>query len=73
MESVGTSPARVWQDSIRSPGIVSILKDSIGSPSGAQQEYTWSQQDSLIVYTGCYLERVLMDSWWTPGGLLVDS
>jgi hypothetical protein len=40
--------------------------DSIRSLSGVHQ-------DSLIVYTGCYIERVQMDSRKTPDGLLMDS
>jgi hypothetical protein len=39
-------------------------------PDGLHQESTWSipgvQQDSLIVYSGCYLKR-------GPDGLQVDS
>ena len=34
------SPARVLRDWIRSPGIVSILMDSIGSPLGVQLEFS---------------------------------
>jgi len=60
------SPARVLRDWIRSPEKVSILMDSIRSLSGVHQ-------DSLIVYTSCYIERVQMDSRKTPDGLLMDS
>ena len=60
------SPARVLRDWIRSPGKVSILMDSIRSLSGVHQ-------DSLIVYKGCFLGEVQMDSRKTPDGLQEDS
>ena len=53
------SPAEVLRDWIRCPEKVTILMDSIRSLSGVHQ-------DSLIVYTGCYIERVQMDSSRTP-------
>jgi len=53
-------------------------------PDGLHQESSRSipgvQQDSLVVYSGCYLERspdgVLMESRWTPDtvpGVYLDS
>jgi hypothetical protein len=45
-------------------------------PDGLHQESTWSlpgvQQDSLIVYSGCYLREVQMDSRKTPDGVHQD-
>jgi len=54
------SSARVLQDCIRGPGIVSI------------RSLPGVQQDSLIVYSGCYLREVQMDSRKTPDGVHQD-
>jgi hypothetical protein len=56
------SPALVLRDWIRSPGKVSIL-----------MEYTWSLIGFFNNVKGYYLERVQMDSTWTPDGVHQDA
>jgi hypothetical protein len=43
------NPASVLKDFFRSPGIVSLLVDSIRTPSGVYLEYTWSLTKGKVI------------------------
>src|SRR6266436_568124 len=69
----GHNPASVLKDFFRSPGIVSLLVDSIRTPSGVYLEYTWSLPGFLATHNCSTLREVQVDSRWTPDGLQMDS
>jgi hypothetical protein len=62
----GHNPASLLKDFFRSPGIVSLLVDSIRTPSGGYLEYTWSLTGFLGNTQLLHLKR-------GPGGLQMDS
>jgi hypothetical protein len=60
------NPASVLKDFFRSPGMVSLLVDSIRTLSGVYLEYTWSLAGFLSNTQLLHLKR-------GPGGLQMDS
>jgi hypothetical protein len=72
----GQNPAPVLKDFFRSPGKVSLLVDSIRTPSGVYLEYTWSLAGFLSNTQLLHLREVQVDSRWTPdtvSGVYLDS
>ena len=69
------NPASVLKDFFRSPGIVSLLVDSIRTPSGVYLEYTWSLAGFLGNTQLLHLKRgpggLQVNSRWTPDGLQI--
>ena len=70
MWSLPGIPALVLKDFNRSPGIVSLLVDSIRTSCGVHLEFSRILWQHTVVTT---LREVLMESRWTPDEVLVDS
>ena len=58
----GQNPASVLKDFFRSPGIVSLLMDSIRTPTGVYLEYTWSLAGFLGNTCHKFAKRVQVES-----------
>src|SRR5258705_12275736 len=62
---------RSQMDSTRSPGkLLKLYQESTWSPSGVHQESIWT---SLKVAATVHYQRILLDSRYTPGRLLMES
>jgi len=73
------NPASMLKDFFRSPGIVSLLVDSIRTPSGVYLEYTWSLAGFLGNTQLLHLKRgpgglqiLYQEFTWTPDGVHQD-
>src|SRR5882762_2717214 len=66
------NPASVLKDFFRSPGKVSLLVDTIRTPSGVYLEYIWSPAGFLSNTQLLHLREVQVDSRWTPGRLQIQ-
>jgi hypothetical protein len=57
-------------ESIRSPGkLLELYQESTWSPSGVSLESIWTFKVTAIVH----YQRILLDSRYTPAGLLMES
>jgi len=68
----GQNSASVLKDFFRSPGKISLLVDSIRTPSGVYLEYTWSPAGFLSNTQLLHSREVQVDSRWIPDGLQIQ-